>query len=68
MTYFGSLLEGGIRDEDTKQYIIEINPKMQALYKAGWTAINWEQRRKLGRKSLALWLHDFYAGHADPYL
>lgn len=67
LTYFGSLIEGGIRDEITQEYAIKINPNMQALYEVGWTAINWERRLALMRKPLALWLHDFYASHADPY-
>ena len=65
-TYFGSLLEG-YRDEDTERYRLEINPKLKALYDAGWTAIDWQQRQQLRRKPLALWLHGFYASHADPY-
>ena len=65
-TYGGSLLEF-YRDEDTERYRIEINPKIVALYDAGWTAIDWHQRQQLRRKSLALWLHGFYATHADPY-
>ena len=65
-TYFGSLLEG-YRDEDTGHYCLEINPKLKALYEAGWTAIDWQQRKQLGRKPLAQWLHGFYASHAEPY-
>ena len=65
-TYGGSLLEF-YRDEDTERYRLEINPKIIALYDAGWTATDWQQRKALGRKPLALWLHGFYASHADPY-
>ena len=65
-TYFGSLLEG-YRDEDTERYRLEINPKLKSLYDTGWTAIDWQQRQQLRRKPLALWLHGFYASHADPY-
>jgi hypothetical protein len=36
------------------------------LYKAGWTAIDWDIRRKLRRKPLALWLHGYYSSHAKP--
>jgi hypothetical protein len=67
MTYFGSMIEGGIRDEDTGQYVLEINPKIMALYSAGWTAADWDQRQLLRGKPLALWLHGFYSSHADPY-
>ncbi len=65
-TYFGSLLEG-YRDEDTGRYRLEINPKLKALYDAGWTAVDWQQRQELRRKPLALWLHGFLASHAEPY-
>ena len=65
-TYFGSLLEGW-RDEDTGRYCLEINPKLKNLYDAGWTAIDWQQRKALSRKPLALWLHGYYASHVDPY-
>ncbi len=66
LTYGGSLLEL-YRDEDTERYRLEINPKIVALYDAGWTAIDWQQRQRLRRKPLALWLHGYYASHADPY-
>jgi hypothetical protein len=66
LTYGGSLLEF-YRDEHTQLYRLEINSKMKALYTAGWTATDWHQRRTLGRKPLALWLHGFYASHADPF-
>ena len=66
-TYFGPLIEGGARDEDSGRYVVEINPKIKALYTAGWTACDWQQRQQLRGKPLALWLHGFYASHADPY-
>ena len=67
-TYFGPLIEGGIRDESTGLYVLHLNPDLVKLYGVGmWTAIDWQQRRALKRKPLALWLHGFYASHADPY-
>ena len=67
-TYFGSLIEGGIRDEDTGRYVVEINPKLAAFYgRTQWTQLDWEQRQQLRGKPLALWLHGFYASHATPY-
>ena len=67
-TYFGSLIEGGIRDEDTGRYVVEINPKLAKFYgRSQWTQIDWEQRQQLRGKPLALWLHGFYASHAAPY-
>ena len=67
-TYFGPLIEGGIRDESTGLYVLHLNPGIVKLYDAGmWTALDWQQRQQLRRKPLALWLHGFYASHADPY-
>ena len=66
LTYGGSLLEL-YRDEDTERYCLEINPKIIALYNAGWTAIDWRLRQLLRRKPLALWLHGYYASHAKPF-
>lgn len=66
LTYGGNLLEL-YRDEDTQRYRLEINPKMKALYMAGWTACDWAQRKQLSRKPLAQWLHGFYATHAKPH-
>ena len=67
-TYFGTLIEGGARDEDTGRYVVEINPKLAKFYgRTQWTQIDWEQRQRLRAKPLALWLHGFYASHAAPY-
>ena len=67
-TYFGSLIEGGIRDEETGRYVVEINPKLAKFFgPTRWTQIDWEQRQSLRGKPLALWLHGFYASHAAPY-
>ena len=46
---------------------LDLNPKLSRLYQAGWTAIDWKERRQLRRKPLALWLHGFLASHAQPY-
>ena len=66
MTYAGNLLEYW-RDEDNERYILRLNSKILALWTAGWTAIDRKQQVKLRRKPLALWLHGFYASHAEPY-
>ena len=31
-TYFGTLIEGGARDEDTGRYVVDINPKLAKFY------------------------------------
>ncbi len=66
ITYGGSLLEL-IRDEDDGRYMLKINPKIAALYSAGWTATDWKQRLQLKGKPLALWLHGYYSTHAAPH-
>ena len=67
-TYFGSLIEGGARDEDTGRYVVKINPQLAAFYgPTRWTQLDWGQRQRLRGKPLALWLHGFYASHAAPY-
>ena len=67
-TYFGTLIEGGARDEHTGRYVVEINAKLAAFYgPTQWTQLDWAQRQELRGKPLALWLHGFYASHAKPY-
>lgn len=67
-TYFGPMIEGGIRDESTQRYVINLNPQIIKLYGPGmWTVIDWQQRHQLSRKPLALWLHGFYSTHAKPF-
>ena len=65
-TYGGSLLEF-YRDDETGRYYLEINPKMKAIYEAGYTLTDWEERAGLRGKPLALWLHGYFATHADPF-
>ena len=68
LTYFGSLIEEAMRDEDTGKFVVVINPKLAKFYgRTQWTQIDWQQRQALKRKPLALWLHGFYATHAAPY-
>jgi hypothetical protein len=66
-TYFGSLIMKGVKDDLTRRYLIKVNPDLAPLFHNGWTALDAEQRRKLRSKPLALWLHAFYASHAEPY-
>ena len=67
LTYGGSLVSFS-RDEDTGHTVLEINPKLARFFSpTRWTQIDWEQRQQLRGKPLALWLHGFYASHAEPY-
>jgi hypothetical protein len=55
------------KDEFTKRYKLKLNPELAALFSQGWTGLDWQQRRRLHGKPLALWLHAFYATHAVPF-
>jgi hypothetical protein len=65
-TYGGAMLEF-VRDEDGDEYVIRLNPTILSMYKAGWTAIDWDIRQKLRRKPLALWLHGWLSSNAKNY-
>ena len=68
-TYFGSLIDGGVRDEDTGRYVVDINPKLAAFY--GRSAMDTDRLGAAPESYAAspwrLWLHGFYASHAAPY-
>ncbi|HHH9367217.1 plasmid replication initiator TrfA [Pseudomonas aeruginosa] len=65
-SFFGTLLKGA-SDECSRRYVIELEPHLHALYMTGWTQINWEDRVRLRRKPLALWLHGWFSSHAEPF-
>jgi hypothetical protein len=65
-TYGGSMLEFTY-DETAEVYVLRLNPKILSLYKAGWSAIDWDIRQKLRRKPLALWLHGYLSSDAENY-
>jgi len=64
--YFGSLLEGGTKDEITKSYTIRVNPEFAALFKRAWSSLDREQRNLLRGNPTAQALHAYYSGHAAP--
>jgi hypothetical protein len=65
--YSGSFIEKSLKDDLTRHYAIKINRDLAALFDHGWTALDVQQRQSLRGKSLALWLHAFYASHPQPY-
>lgn len=65
-TYGGSMLEFAC-DEETGIYVLHLNPKILSMYKAGWSAIDFDTRQKLRRKPLALWLHGYLSSDAENY-
>jgi len=67
-TYIGGLIDEGYKDEDTREYVVVINPKLRPLFAADqFTQIDWNVRHALGGQPLAQWLHGYYASHAQPF-
>jgi hypothetical protein len=65
--YGGSLIEKFVIDKDTRRYKITLNPDLIKLFRDNdWTALNWEQRKKLRSKPLAQKLHEYYSSHERP--
>lgn len=67
-SYTGSLIDEVYRDEETRKYVLILNPKLRALFEPDqFTQIDWGVRYDLDGHPLAQWLHGFYASHAQPY-
>ena len=67
-SYEGSLIDEVYRAEESREYVIRLNPKLRALFAADqFTQIDWSVRHTLDGKPLAQWLHGYYASHAKPY-
>ena len=67
-SYMGNLIAGAIKDEDTQEWVIELNPKLRPLFAADqFTQVEWAVRHALDGHQLAQWLHGFYASHAKPF-
>lgn len=66
--YTGHILDEGYRDEETKEFIISLNPKIAVFFSDNvWTGLSHIERRELKGKSLAQWLHGFYSTHTKPF-
>ena len=67
-TYIGGLIRFAAKDEDTQEWVIELDAKLRPLFAADqFTQVEWAVRHKLDGKPLAQWLHGFYASHAKPF-
>lgn len=67
-TYIGSLIGFAAKDEDTQEWVIELDPRLRPLFAADqFTQIEWAVRHALDGSQLAQWLHGFYASHAKPF-
>lgn len=67
MVYSGQLLLPCHRDETTGELLLHLNADLVNLFAGGWSSIVWAERRQLGRRQLAQWLHAFYCTHQAPY-
>ena len=68
ISYEGSLIDEVYRDENNREYVIRLNPKLIALFAADqFTQVDWNVRQSLTGHMLAQWLHGYYASHAKPY-
>jgi len=67
-SYIGSLISFAAKDEDTQEWVIELDPRLRPLFAADqFTQIEWAVRHELNGKPMAQWLHGFYASHAKPF-
>ena len=67
-TYTGSLIHWAAKDEATQEWVIELDPRLRALFAPDqYTLVDWAIRHELDGHQLAQWLHGFYASHAEPY-
>lgn len=69
--YFGGLVKGGVFEEATEFYTIEIDPNFAKLFGFGmWSKIDVQERRALkgACSAIAKALHAYYSTHAAPSL
>ncbi len=67
MKYGGHLIDEYKIDTNTNHYKIILNRKLKHLFgENDWTALSWEQRKKLRQKPLASKLHEYYSSHERP--
>jgi hypothetical protein len=67
-TYIGGLIRFAAKDEETQEWVIELDEKLRPLFAGDqFTQIEWAVRHELNGQQLAQWLHGFYATHAKPF-
>lgn len=67
-TYIGGLIRFAAKDEETQEWVIELDAKLRPLFaRDQFTQVEWGVRRALDGHQLAQWLHGFYASHAKPF-
>lgn len=66
--YIGGLIRFAAKDEETQEWVIELDEKLRPLFAIDqFTQVEWAVRHELGGHQLAQWLHGFYASHAQPF-
>ena len=67
-TYIGGLIRFAAKDEETQEWVIELDAKLRPLFAADqFTQVEWAVRHELSGKPMAQWLHGFYTSHAKPF-
>ena len=67
-SYIGSLIRFAAKDEETQEWVIELDEKLRPLFAGDqFTQVEWGVRHALDGHQLAQWLHGFYASHAKPF-
>jgi hypothetical protein len=61
--YWGSLLPEGAANLTSGRFRVELRREMLQLFARGFTVIEWDQRRSLGKKPLAQALHGWICSH-----
>lgn len=68
ITYIGSLIQYGCKDDISREYVIVIDPALHPLFdQHQFTYLDKAIRHELDGKPLAQWLHAFYSTHGEPY-
>ena len=66
--FAGNLIHERMRAGPKRIYRMVLNKKLINLFgEKDFTRLDWQQRRQLTRKPLALWLHAFYSTHYRPF-
>jgi hypothetical protein len=65
-TYFGAFLGPMTLDDAVDHFVITVNPDLIPLFHGGWSALQWDLRKRMKGFPLALWLHSFTAGMGRP--
>lgn len=64
-TYSGSLIYEYFYDEQTKRYMMAVNPRLAVLFNDGYSLIEWQSRKEL-KSDLAKWLLGYVRSHYAP--